>query len=59
MEECFLTEEHQAKPEQMCEVACQDPGKVQHFFCYWLFRYLYVLFLFNMKQAWITVQQHP
>ncbi|KAG8191817.1 hypothetical protein JTE90_022809 [Oedothorax gibbosus] len=27
MEECFLTEEHQAKPEQMCEVACQDPGK--------------------------------
>lgn len=28
MEECFLTEEHQAKPEQMCEVACQDPGKI-------------------------------
>lgn len=28
MEECFLTEEHQAKPEQMCEVACQDPGMI-------------------------------
>lgn len=27
LEECFLTEENDAEPERMCEVACQNPGQ--------------------------------